>query len=123
MAARLGEVAVADHHFSQSELEHLLILLEQKFTLLPDERRALAELARAKSTDATSLYQFTQLINRTCSPTEKFELVTAMWEIAYVDGQLDKYEEHVIRRVADLIHLAHSDFIRAKSLTRARQRH
>lgn len=123
MAALLVEVAVADHHFSQSELEHLLILLEQKFSLPPDERRALAELARAKSTDATSLYQFTQLINRTCSPTEKFELVTAMWEIAYVDGQLDKYEEHVIRRVADLIHLAHSDFIRAKSLTRARQRH
>jgi len=42
-----------------------------------------------------------------------------MWEIAYADNQLDKYEEYVIRKVADLIHVSHSEFIRAKSIVKA----
>ncbi len=37
-----------------------------------------------------------------------------MWQIAYADGQLDKYEEYMIRRVTELTYVSHSDFIRAK---------
>lgn len=121
MAALLVEVAAADHHFDQTELDHLLVLLERKFSLPPDERTALAELARSHAADATSLHQFTQLVNLECTPVEKFALVKAMWEVAYADGHLDKYEEYVIRKVADLIYVSHSDFIRAKKLVLTEQ--
>lgn len=116
MAALLVEVAMADQHFSLAELDHLVLLLEKQFSLSAVESKELAELANAQSADATSLHQFTQLINRVCSHSEKFALLSSMWEIAYADGQLDKYEEYVIRKVADLLHLPHSDFIRAKNL-------
>lgn len=119
MAALLVEVAIADHHFDQTEFDHLLVLLEQKFSLPLEERIELAELAKSEAKDATSLHQFTQLVNRECTHDEKFALVIAMWELAFADGQLDKYEEYVIRKVADLIHVSHSDFIRAKSLVKA----
>jgi uncharacterized tellurite resistance protein B-like protein len=119
MAALLVEVALADHHFDPAEFDHLLVLLERKFSLPLEERTALAELAKTEAADATSLHQFTQLVNRECTHDEKFTLVKAMWELAYADGQLDKYEEYVIRKVADLIHVSHSDFIRAKSLVKA----
>lgn len=118
MAALLIEVAMADHHFSQQELSQLLGLLEHKFALHADERLALTELAKSEVASATSLYQFTQLVDKECTLEEKFDLVKAMWEMAYADGQLDKYEEYVIRKVADLIHISHSQFIRAKSLTK-----
>jgi uncharacterized tellurite resistance protein B-like protein len=118
MAALLVEVAVADHHFSQAELSRLLQLLEQKFALRTDERLALAERAQSEVTHATSLYQFTQLVDKECTMQEKFDLVKAMWEMAFADGQLDKYEEYVIRKVADLIHIPHSQFMRAKSLSK-----
>ncbi len=43
----------------------------------------------------------------------------AMWEMAYADGDLNKYEDHIIRKVADLIYVPHSEFIRTKSLVKA----
>ena len=115
-AALLIEVAMADQAFDESELQLLMVLLERKFSLPHSQLAELAELAQTESEHATSLHQFTQLINRDCTHAEKFELIKAMWEVAYADNKIDKYEEYVIRKVADLIHVSHSDFIRAKSI-------
>jgi uncharacterized tellurite resistance protein B-like protein len=41
-----------------------------------------------------------------------------MWELAFADGDLSKYEEYVIRKVADLIYVSHSEFIRAKTVVK-----
>lgn len=117
-AALLVEVATADHEFDDAELKILMQALEQKFLLSHEQQAELTELAKSKSADATSLHQFTHLINRDCAPGEKFALIKSMWEVAYADGNLDKYEEYVIRKVADLIYVSHSDFIRAKSLVK-----
>lgn len=119
VAALLIEVATADHVMDSVELDALISLLERKFSLPHEQLVELAELAKSEAAEATSLYQFTQLINNECSNPEKFELIKGMWEIAYADNQLDKYEEYVIRKVADLIHISHSEFIRAKSIVRA----
>lgn len=119
VAALLIEVATADHVMDGTELNALINLLERKFSLPHEQLLELADLAKTEAAEATSLYQFTQLINNECTASEKFELIKGMWEIAYADNQLDKYEEYVIRKVADLIHVSHSDFIRAKSIIRA----
>lgn len=118
VAALLIEVATADHVMDGTELNALINLLERKFSLPHEQLLELADLAKTEAAEATSLYQFTQLINGECTASEKFELIKGMWEIAYADNQLDKYEEYVIRKVADLIHVSHSDFIRAKSIVR-----
>ncbi len=118
MAALLVEVARADHHFSDVEVTHLLNLLERKFALPADEQTALLELASNHAADATSLHQFTQLVNAHCDRGEKLSLLIAMWELAYADGQLDKYEEYVIRKVADLLYLTNADFVRARQAAR-----
>lgn len=119
VAALLVEVAMADHRFSSDELESLTRALTRKYALPEDEIAELISLAKSESHHATSLHQFTQIVNQHCAPNEKFDLVKAMWEMAYADGDLDKYEDYLIRKVADLIHLPHSEFIRAKSLAKA----
>ncbi len=119
VAALLVEIAMADHQFSAVEADKLSQLLTQKFSLTTEEIVELIDLAKTESHRATSLYQFTQIVNNHCSPEDKFRLIKAMWEIAYADGNLDKYEDYMIRKVADLIYVPHSDFIRAKSLVKA----
>ena len=37
-----------------------------------------------------------------------------MWQVAYADDHLDPIEEAVIRKVAELLYVNHSEFIRAK---------
>ena len=119
VAAVLVEVAMADHQFSEVELSALGVILARKFTLSHDELGELISLAKTETNHATSLHQFTQLINQYCNDEEKFKLMKAMWEMAYVDGNLDKYEDYIIRKVADLIYVPHSEFMRAKSLVKA----
>jgi uncharacterized tellurite resistance protein B-like protein len=119
ITALLVEIAVADHQFSTIEVNKLQQLLAQKFLLTTDEIAELIDLAKSESSHATSLHQFTQIVNSQCSESDKFRLIKAMWEIAFADGDLDKYEDYMIRKIADLIYVSHSEFIRAKSLARA----
>ncbi|WP_370978770.1 TerB family tellurite resistance protein [Agaribacterium sp. ZY112] len=113
-AALMAEVACIDRDFDQREQQALLTALQAQFKLSDDECKRLSERAEEQRNDATSLHQFTRDINEQFNNNEKFSLLVDMWRIAYADGELDKYEEHIIRRVADLIHMGHSQFIRAK---------
>lgn len=119
VAALLVEVAMADHQFSDAELQNIGSILKRKFALSPSELGELIDLAKHETNHATSLHQFTQLINQYCNQEEKFNLMKAMWEMAYADGDLNKYEDYIIRKVADLIYVPHTEFIRAKSLVKA----
>lgn len=119
VAALLVEVAMADHQFSDQELRSLSDSLERKYSLTTDEISELVSLAKSESNHATSLHQFTQIVNQHCDNAEKFNLIKAMWELAFADGSLDKYEDYLIRKVADLIYLPHTEFIRAKSQVKA----
>jgi uncharacterized tellurite resistance protein B-like protein len=117
-AALLIEVAVVDNEFDNLELSTLKTILNQQFNVPQHQLEELVVMAKEECTNATSLYSFTHLVNRQCDFAEKFDLVTCLWRIAYADGDLDKYEEYVIRKIADLIHLGHGEFIRAKHRAR-----
>lgn len=117
-AALMIEVATIDQNFSKDELEALNYILRCEFDLSEAEVTDLISLAQSKRDEASSLYPFTKLINDTFDIGQKYQLITSMWKIAFADGDLDKYEESIIRRVADLIYLPHSDFIRAKHQAR-----
>ncbi|MDY6981566.1 MAG: TerB family tellurite resistance protein [Pseudomonadota bacterium] len=117
-AALLVEIANADQEMDDREREVLLGILEQKLQLDKATLQNLWELAHAEHKDATSLFQFTTLINGAYGHRDKVQLLQYMWEVAYADGRIDRYEEHLIRRVADLLYLTHGDFIRTKLAAR-----
>ena len=88
--------------------------LQKDFLIDEDEIDELINLAKENVQDSTSLYEFTRDINDNFDATERVKLIESMWKIAYADGNIDKYEEHIIRKVSNLIYVAHSDFINAK---------
>jgi len=118
VAALLIEVAMADHVFDEREMQSLKLHLQQKFAITDDQLSELIELAKEEMAEATSLHQFTTLVHQHCTPQEKFELLISMWELALADNELNKYEEYVIRKVADLIYVPHTEFMRAKSIAK-----
>ena len=82
---------------------------------IPEEDiTSLQQLAEDEARQATSLYEFTRLINDHYDYAQKCALIENMWRVAFSDERLDKYEEHLIRRIAELIYVSHSDFIRTK---------
>ena len=113
-ASLLIEVINSDNKFDDRERDKLLEILSSKLDIQKEELDNFTELAQKKSEDSTSLYEFTREINDQYEYEEKVSLITDLWGIAYSDGQLDKYEDYVIRKIADLIYVSHADFIKSK---------
>ena len=113
-AALLVEMIRADHTVTDTERNAVISTLEHAFSLTAAESAALLQAGEAQATDATSLYQFTRILNDEFNSDQKDHFIELMWRMAFADGHLDKYEEHLVRKVADLIHVPHHRFIRAK---------
>ncbi len=117
-AALLIEVMTIDGNMDQEEMDSVKSNLSSILELSDDEIQELIDLSQEEVSDATSLYQFTKEINANFELQQKLDLMTALWQVALADDYLDKYEESILRKIADLIHLRHSEYIECK--TRAR---
>ena len=117
-AALLIEVMVIDGDLDDQEMQSIAGTLSNMLHLSKEQIDQLIELSKDEVADATSLYQFTKEINEHFDIEKKLSLMTAMWRVAFADGHLDKYEENIIRRVADLLHIRHSEYIRCKANAR-----
>lgn len=117
-AALLLEVAWADQDIADSELALIEQQLERQFGLPPETVRELVEESRRVQENSVGLYSYTRAINEAWTEAQKFQLVTALWRLALADQGLDRYEEHTIRKIAELLYLSHSRFIEAKLLAK-----
>lgn len=113
-AALLIEVMVIDGNLDEQEFRAISNTLSQMLDLSNEQIDELIVLSREEVADATSLYQFTREINAHYDHDKKMALMTAMWQVALADGHLDKHEEGIIRRVADLLYIRHNEYIRCK---------
>jgi len=113
-AALMIEVLYADHCFGQRELDTLRKILQEYFELDSQDADRLIRLADDERVGATDYYQFTSLINDSYTQQQKRELITRLWQMAYADSKVHKLEEHLVRRLADLLHVPHSAFMQSK---------
>ena len=117
-AALLIEVMTIDGNMDQEEMDSVKSNLSKILELSDDEIQELIDLSQEEVSDATSLYQFTKEINANFELQQKLDLMTALWQVALADDYLDKYEESILRKIADLIHLRHSEYIECKTKAR-----
>jgi uncharacterized tellurite resistance protein B-like protein len=113
-AALMVEVIACDYEDRPQERETLLAIVQSSFGLDAADAAQLLQQAEDAHQKSTDYFRFTSRLNEICTPREKVALIETLWRIAFADGELHHYEEHVIRRIADLIHVSHMDFIAAK---------
>lgn len=110
----LIEVSKSDDNFDKNEINNIKDIIKNKFILDDDELNNLFEKCNTRHEEMTSLYEWTDIINSECSYAEKLKIINYMWQIAFTDSIIDKYEDYTIRKVCDLIHVKHKDFINLK---------
>jgi len=109
----LCEVCVADQDRTPEE-EAAVVATLQKLTHIDKEKAAdLLNIGMAEIKTSNSVFDFTSQLSELDNDS-RIALIRSMWEIAYADGHLDEMEEALIRKVAALIYVNHSDFIRTK---------
>ncbi|WP_110687546.1 TerB family tellurite resistance protein [Salinicola aestuarinus] len=114
VAALLSEVLRADYNVDDREIAVLRDVLSRQFSLSPEAVERLMAEARGEVEQAVDHFQYVSLLNEHYTYAQRVELVAAMWRLAYADDELAALEEHRIRRLADLLYVTHSDFIRTK---------
>ncbi len=113
-AALLLEVSRADFDIQDEELRSIAESLKTRFNFTNDEVQNLINLARTEQDSHVSIHPFVKIINENCSAEEKKLLLEDLWRVAYADNKLDKYEEYQIRKLADLLYIPHSSYIKTK---------
>jgi uncharacterized tellurite resistance protein B-like protein len=104
-AALLVHVATTDSNFDAQERERLQTVLAERFDLGREQAARLIESAMAADFEAVDLYQFTSALNRACDEEERRRVVQMMFEVAYADGELSEFEDNVVWRAAELMHV------------------
>jgi uncharacterized tellurite resistance protein B-like protein len=120
-AALLIEVARIDQGANPDERTAVLRAVREKFELSHDEAERLIALADEEMKQASDYFQFTSLINRHFTQEQKQRVIELMWRVAYSDASLSAHENHLMRKVADLLHITHGDYIAAKMRAQSAQ--
>lgn len=110
----LVEVMRAEPELGAQERAAVVSALRRKFDLAPGEVERLVDLAHETSRRANDFHAFTSLLNEHFSHEEKIRTVEQMWEVAFADGHLDAHENHLVSKVAGLLHVTHGEYIAAK---------
>jgi uncharacterized tellurite resistance protein B-like protein len=112
--ALMVQLSRVDNDEDQSELRTIVDCAVRSQEVAREEAEEILADALAQADDSTSLYEFTGLINEHLDQMEKQALLESIWRVAFADGRIDKYEEHLIRRMADLLHLNHREYMQAR---------
>jgi uncharacterized tellurite resistance protein B-like protein len=118
-ALLLIEVAKADYAEDLAEDSSVLESLKQFFALDDASAALLVEEARSTADHAVELQQFTRRLHEQLSIVEKQRVVEMLWQVALADRRLDKHEDHLVRRIAELLYVPHSDLIRIRNRVRS----
>ena len=113
-AVLMIDVARADHVFEDAEFDRVLELVQTHFDLSPEQAAELVNEADGEAEDLVSLYEFTQLLHQNLDEAEKARIVGLLWQIAYADGRLDKYEDSLVLKISDLLHVSRGRVMRLK---------
>jgi uncharacterized tellurite resistance protein B-like protein len=114
VAALLVEVLRADYNSNVAERRQVIESVRGMLGLEAPLCEALIADAERHVDGAHDLHQFTSRLNDSLSHPEKIQLMEQLWRVAQADEAVHKYEEHLIRRVAGLLHVSHREFIAAK---------
>jgi len=113
-AALLLELARSDFSESVAEVEAIRHLLQKRFELTDEALDQLMANAARRADTATSLHEFTHRLNRELPEEDKLAIVEMLWRVSHADGRIDKHEEHLVLRIAGLLHISDRDRVRLK---------
>lgn len=118
-ALLLLELARADFDLGQVEMDRVRALLAERYRLDGAAVEALLAQADARARQSVSLHEYVATLNASLDAGAKRALIEMLWQVAFADGRVDKHEEHLIRRLVDLLFIPMADYVRAREAAEA----
>ena len=118
VAVLLIEVMQADAECAFEEQAAIMNILKDRFRLSEAEVTQLSQQAQQASREANDYYRFTTQINHELELPEKIRIVEYLWQVVYADGKVSAHENHIMRKLVDLLHISLGDNAAAKARAR-----
>jgi uncharacterized tellurite resistance protein B-like protein len=119
VAVLLHEARRAD--YAEGDAEETAVAqaaLADLFAMEADEAAELLAQGREKAQQLSSFYAPLSVIKREWSIPERVRLIEHLWRVSFVDGKLDYYEDHYVRKIAHLLYIPHIDNMLARNRAR-----
>lgn len=113
-AILLLEMEHADFQHDLQERRAVRDQLQQRFGLDESTVEELLGAAVERNREAVSMHRYLSTLNEYLAYGDKLAVLEMLWHVAYADGELHRYEEALLRRMAELLYIEHQDFIRVK---------
>ncbi|TNE36408.1 MAG: TerB family tellurite resistance protein [Alphaproteobacteria bacterium] len=104
-AALLIEAALSDDDFQEVEREAILSVLERHYDISGADACELVSEAEKLQAESGQLFYFTRSVKESFPIETRVKMIEMLWEIAYADGALSKFEANLVRRIAGLIYV------------------
>ncbi len=108
------EIANIDENFTEKEKQKIINIMKNKFEISDSEIEKLIYRSKEEIKKSVSDFEFTTIVNQHLDNDEKFSLIKNLWQIAYIDGNIDMYEDHFIKKICNNLNLTNKDRIAAK---------
>ena len=114
IATLLIEAARVDNNTTEADIAEAKKSLRLLANINSEQADELLRTVSLPKNRPTSYLPLTQTINQNLDYDQKCVLIGAMWTIAHSDKHIDPHEDHIIRKISDLIYVSHRDFINQK---------
>jgi uncharacterized tellurite resistance protein B-like protein len=122
VASLLIEASRLDGHYDPVEQGTVVRLLKETLNLPADQARTLLSLAEVRQANTYDDWIFSNAVRKGYSMDERKEIVTNLWEVCLIDGQLDRLENMLVDRVATELGLTVAETAAAKAAAQAKMK-
>lgn len=108
-AALLIEAALSDDDYQDVERDAIVNVLVRHYKISEGDARSLVQEAEKAQAASEQLFYFTRTVKDSFPIETRVQMIEMLWEVAYADGALSKFEANLVRRVAGLIYVSDRD--------------
>ena len=110
----LLSVANADYNIEKEEIKLIKEIIQDFFSIDTRETYKIVEQAIIDFKKSTSLFEYAQILNEHFTYQDKIDFIFCIFELAYVDKELHFMEQHLIKKISDILTVEHKDLIKTK---------
>ena len=110
----LLSIADADNNIDDKELSIIDEIIQDFFDVNKEDTNTIINNAKKSLIESTDYFSYGKILNESFSITDKVDFLSCIFEVAYSDGEYHYLEEHMIKKIANILHIENKDLVNVK---------